>query len=84
MNKRHPVSINHLAVRRLLVVVDCAGVGLRTGELASTFKHCADDILQTISAIGVMEIDLLSFSLGGLFAQLVALNVNPKALKVQK
>ncbi|KAF2193027.1 alpha/beta-hydrolase [Zopfia rhizophila CBS 207.26] len=71
MDKWDPVLINGLAASRPIITVDYAGVGLSTGEVAMTIRQCADDVIRFLN-------------IGGLVAQLIALNADPKALKVRK
>ncbi|KAH8896945.1 alpha/beta-hydrolase [Thozetella sp. PMI_491] len=83
-DKWDPLLINTLAASRPIITVDYAGVGLSTGEVATTVRQSADDIIEFLSLIGETEIDLLGFSLGGMVAQLVALNADPKTVKIRK
>ncbi|KAK3358011.1 Alpha/Beta hydrolase protein [Lasiosphaeria hispida] len=84
MDKFDPLLINTLAASRTVVTVDYAGAGLSTGEVASTIKQSADDILEFLGLIGETEVDVLGFSLGGMVAQLVALNADPARVRVRK
>jgi pimeloyl-ACP methyl ester carboxylesterase len=74
MDKWDPLLVNTLAASRTVVLVDYAGVGSSTGEVATTIRKSAQDITQFLEAIGETEIDLLGFSIGGYVAQLIALN----------
>jgi pimeloyl-ACP methyl ester carboxylesterase len=84
MDKWDPVLINALAASRPLILFDYTGVGHSTGEVASTFRQSADDVIEFLGLIGEEEIDVLGFSLGGYVAQLVALNADPQSLRVRK
>ena len=84
MDKFDPLLLNLLASHRSLITVDYSGVGLSTGRLATSIRDSAADILEFLAAIGEKEIDLLGFSLGGMVAQLVALNADPAAIKIRK
>ncbi|KAJ3541553.1 hypothetical protein NM208_g4547 [Fusarium decemcellulare] len=84
MDKWDPLLINNLAAGRRVITVDYLGVGLSTGEVATSARQSAADITQCLELIGEVEIDLLGFSLGGYVAQIVALNSDPSKVKVRK
>ena len=84
MDKFDPLLLNLLAAHRSVITVDYSGVGLSTGRLATSIRDSAADILEFLAAIGEREIDLLGFSLGGMVAQLVALNADPAVTKIRK
>ncbi|KLO97409.1 uncharacterized protein LW93_3387 [Fusarium fujikuroi] len=84
MDKWDPVIVNSFAKNRRVITVDYAGVGLSTGDVATSMRQSAADIAQFIELIGEKEIDLLGFSIGGYVAQMVALNADPSKVKVRK
>lgn len=84
MDQWDPLLINTLAASRPLILVDYAGVGHSTGEVATTFRQSGDNVLELLNLIGETEIDLLGFSIGGYVAQFVALNADPKTLRIRK
>ncbi|KAF5240747.1 hypothetical protein FANTH_9416 [Fusarium anthophilum] len=84
MDKWDPLIVNTLAKNRRIITVDYAGVGLSSGEVATSIRQSAADITQFIELIGEKEIDLLGFSIGGYVAQMVALNADPSKVKVRK
>jgi pimeloyl-ACP methyl ester carboxylesterase len=84
MDKFDPLLINTLASSRSVITFDYAGVGLSNGEIATTIKQSANDAIQFLLLIGEKEVDILGFSLGGLVAQIIALNANSTELKVRK
>ncbi|KAJ4017682.1 hypothetical protein NW752_001591 [Fusarium irregulare] len=84
MDKWDPLVINTLAANRRVITVDYAGVGLSTGEVANSIRQSAADISQFIELIKEPEVDLLGFSIGGYVAQMVALNSDPKKVKIRK
>ncbi|KAF5635800.1 nadph2 dehydrogenase [Fusarium sp. NRRL 52700] len=84
MDKWDPLIVNTLAKNRRIITVDYAGVGLSTGEVATSIRQSAADITQFVELIGEKEIDLLGFSIGGYVAQMVALNANPSKVKVRR
>lgn len=84
MDKWDPLLINTLAASRALILYDYTGVGQSIGEVATTLRQAAADVTEFLGLIGEAEIDLLGFSIGGLVAQLVALNADPTALRIRK
>jgi pimeloyl-ACP methyl ester carboxylesterase len=84
MDKWDPLLINKIAASRPVILVDYAGVGKSTGTVAASFKDMANDMIELLSLIGVKEVDVLGFSIGGFVAQMVALNAPPSKLKVRK
>jgi pimeloyl-ACP methyl ester carboxylesterase len=69
-----PLLINSLASTRPVVLFDNAGVGQSSGSVADTIKGMAQHVIDFLSLIGLERIDLLGFSIGGMCAQMVALN----------
>ncbi len=69
-----PVLINALAAARPVVLFDQAGVGRSTGEVPLTFQGWADNVIALTTALGLDQIDLLGFSMGGMAVQMVALS----------
>jgi len=53
---------------------ESAGVGRSTGEVPATIAGMAAHFLAFADALGLAQIDLLGFSLGGMVAQKVALD----------
>lgn len=84
MDKWDPLFINTLAAKRPVITVDYLGVGLSSGEVATTIRESAADILLFLELIGETEIDLLGFSLGGYVAQIAALNTDSTKVKIRK
>ncbi|KAF4345181.1 nadph2 dehydrogenase [Fusarium beomiforme] len=84
MDKWDPLIVNSLAKNRRVITVDYAGVGLSTGEVATSIRQSAADITHFVELIGESEIDLLGFSIGGYVGQMVALNADPSKVKVRK
>lgn len=74
MDRWDPALINPLAQRRPVVLIDNAGVGRSTGQIPKTFTQWAKHYLDVISALGLQQVDVLGYSMGGAVAQLVALN----------
>lgn len=66
--------IASLATYRRVIVVDNAGVGFSGGALACTVEGMAAHVCAFVDALGLSEIDLLGFSLGGFVARQVVLD----------
>jgi pimeloyl-ACP methyl ester carboxylesterase len=62
-----------LAAQREVILVDYAGVGSSTGEPSHTIASTARQMIAFADALGLVEIDLLGFSIGGFVAQEIAL-----------
>jgi pimeloyl-ACP methyl ester carboxylesterase len=67
-----PAVTDQLAVSREVVLFESAGVGRSSGEVPTTIAAMAAHVLAFTDTLGLTEIDLLGFSLGGMVAQKVA------------
>jgi len=68
-----PSLLNALAAVRPVIIFDQAGVGRSTGEVATTFQGWADHIIALVNALGLKQIDLFGFSMGGAVVQMLPL-----------
>src|SRR5205823_5355476 len=68
-----PALTDALAAERDVILVDYAGVGSSTGEPSGSIAETARQMIAFISALGLDEVDLLGFSIGGFVAQEIAL-----------
>lgn len=68
-----PAVADQLAIGREVILFESAGLGRSTGEVPTTVSGMADHFLAFADALGLTRIDLLGFSLGGMVAQVVAL-----------
>src|SRR5690606_2060837 len=59
---------------RPVLLIDNAGVGRSGGQVPKTFPEGAKHYIDVISELGVRQVDVMGFSMGGCVAQLVALN----------
>jgi pimeloyl-ACP methyl ester carboxylesterase len=75
-----PALVDRLATDREVVLLDNRGVGGSTGVVPDNVDDMARDALRFVDALGLREIDLLGFSLGGCVAQEVAL-VRPRLVR---
>jgi pimeloyl-ACP methyl ester carboxylesterase len=69
-----PAVADQLAGGREVVLFESAGVGRSTGEVPTTMAGMAEHLLAFADALGLTQVDLLGFSLGGMVAQQVALD----------
>ena len=60
-----PALINALTARRPVIIFDNAGVGKSSGEVPPTYQGLADNVITFVKALGIKQIDLLGFSMGG-------------------
>ena len=69
MNNFDPVHTNRLAQDRPVILVDYRGVGRSGGKMPDSMPATAADIIAFVKALGLKEIDLFAFSIGGMIAQ---------------
>lgn len=67
-----PAVVNALAADRPVIAFDNAGVGRSTGRTPDNVAAMARDAVDFIDLLGLTEVDLLGFSLGGCIAQQIA------------
>ncbi|MFG1413713.1 MAG: alpha/beta hydrolase [Pseudomonadota bacterium] len=67
-----PAVVNALAADRPVIAFDNAGVGRSTGQTPDTVAAMARDAITFIKALGLSQVDLLGYSLGGCVAQQMA------------
>ena len=67
-----PAVVNALATDRPVIAFDNAGVGRSSGQTPDNVEAMARDAVDFINALGLSEVDLLGFSLGGCVAQQIA------------
>jgi pimeloyl-ACP methyl ester carboxylesterase len=67
-----PAVVNALAADRPVIAFDNAGVGRSTGQTPDNVAAMARDAVTFINRLGLSEVDLLGFSLGGCVAQQMA------------
>src|SRR5580704_3512378 len=74
MNNFDPIHTNRLAQGRPVILVDYRGVGRSGGKMPDSMPAVAADIIAFVKALGLKEIDLFGFSIGGMVAQQVVLD----------
>lgn len=67
-----PRVVDGIAARRRVITFDNRGIGASTGTTPTTIEAMADDAVTFIRALGLNEVDLFGFSLGGMIAQVMA------------
>ena len=75
-----PALVDTIAERREIVLFDNAGVGGSTGTVPRTVTAMAHDALAFLDALGLGQVDILGFSLGGFIAQELAL-IRPQVVR---
>lgn len=67
-----PRVVDGIAARHRVITFDNRGVGASTGRTPDTIEAMAKDAVTFIRALGLTEVDLLGFSMGGMVAQVIA------------
>ena len=75
-----PRVIDGIAAQRRVIAFDNRGVGASGGSVPPTIEEMGRDAIAFIRALGLKQVDLLGFSLGGGVAQMVALQA-PKLVR---
>ena len=73
MDHWDPAVTDGFAEHRPIILFDNAGVAASTGETPGTIDAMADHAADFIGALGLANVDLLGFSIGGYIAQTLAL-----------
>jgi pimeloyl-ACP methyl ester carboxylesterase len=68
-----PRVVDGIAARHHVIAFDNRGVGASTGKTPDTVEAMASDAVTFIRALGLEQVDLLGFSMGGMIAQVIAL-----------
>ena len=69
-----PAVLDGLAKEREIILFNNAGVASSSGEVPNTFAGMAKNAEAFIDALGLKQIDLLGFSIGGMVAQQITLD----------
>ncbi len=64
-----PRIIDPIAQRRHVIAFDNRGVGASSGDVPGSIEEMAEDAVAFIKALGFDQVDIFSFSLGGMVAQ---------------
>jgi pimeloyl-ACP methyl ester carboxylesterase len=68
-----PAVTDSIAQRREVILFENAGLGRSSGEVPDTMAGMAAHVLAFVDALGLTQVDVLGFSLGGVLAQVIAL-----------
>ena len=80
MDNWDPVITNTLAQEREVILFDNRGVGSSNGQTPDSIQAMATDALAFVDALGLKQIDLFGFSIGGMVAQQMVLD-KPELVK---
>jgi pimeloyl-ACP methyl ester carboxylesterase len=69
-----PAVLDGLAKQREVIIFNNAGVASSTGEVPNTFAGMAKNAELFIDELGLKEVDLLGFSIGGMVAQQIVVD----------
>ena len=68
-----PRVMDGLAAKHRVITFDNRGVGASSGEPAASIEEMANDAISFIKAMGLQQVDIFGFSMGGMIAQEIAL-----------
>jgi len=68
-----PALTDALALEREVILFENAGIGRSSGEVPDTMTGMAEHALAFVDALGLKQVDILGYSLGGMVAQEIAL-----------
>src|SRR4051794_7143692 len=68
-----PRVVDGIAAKHRVFTFDNRGIGASTGRVPDTVEAMAHDAITFIRALGFEQVDILGFSLGGMIAQVIAL-----------
>jgi pimeloyl-ACP methyl ester carboxylesterase len=67
-----PRVVDGIAAKHRVITFDNRGVGASSGSTPTTIQEMASDAVTFIRALGLDQVDLLGFSMGGMIAQVIA------------
>src|SRR5215210_3017307 len=67
-----PRVVDGIATRHRVITFDNRGLGASEGKTPDTVEAMAQDAIAFIQALGLPQVDLLGFSLGGMVSQVIA------------
>jgi pimeloyl-ACP methyl ester carboxylesterase len=68
-----PRVVDGFAAKRRVIAFDNRGVGASSGSPATSIEQMAEDAITFIKAMGLEQVDLFGFSMGGMIAQKIVL-----------
>src|ERR1700692_2827200 len=69
MDHWDPLVTDGLAVTREVILFNNAGISNSSGEVPTTFEEMGANAIAFIKALGLQQVDVLGFSIGGFVAQ---------------
>lgn len=72
LDRWDPRVVDGLAATRRVIVFDNRGIGASEGKTPSSIEAMARDAVAFIRALGLAQVDLFGFSLGGFISQVIA------------
>lgn len=73
MDNWDPRIMDGLAAKHHVIAFDNRGIGASSGKPSSAMEEMADDAIAFIQAMGLQQVDLVGFSMGGMIAQEIVL-----------
>ena len=67
-----PRVVDGIAAEHRVITFDNRGVGASSGSTPTTIEEMASDAVTLIRALGLDQVDLFGFSMGGMIAQVIA------------
>jgi pimeloyl-ACP methyl ester carboxylesterase len=67
-----PRVVDGIAAKHRVITFDNRGVGSSSGSTPTTVQEMASDAVTFIRALGLEQVDLFGFSMGGMIAQVIA------------
>jgi pimeloyl-ACP methyl ester carboxylesterase len=64
--------VDGIAAKHPVIAFDNRGVGASSGSTPTTIEQMASDAVTFIRALGLDQVDLFGFSMGGMIAQAIA------------
>ena len=69
-----PLLVNNIAAKRPAIIFDQSGVGRSDSAVATNYDGWAENVVALVESLGLTQVDLFGFSMGGCCVQMVALN----------
>lgn len=82
LDRWDPRVVDGIAARRPVIVFDNRGVGASQGSTPTSVQAMARDAIAFIRALGLKQVDLFGFSLGGFVSQVIALEAPELVRKI--
>src|ERR1700746_3297409 len=73
MDHWDPAETDGLAQQREVILCNNAGISSSSGEVPTTFQEMGANAIAFIKALGLKQVDVLGFSIGGMVAQEITL-----------